>query len=704
MGLVKAKRLVAVVVLATLGAVLSAQDGGPPSPSSGAAAKQQAPAPAAPSAGAPPAAPQGQQPQPTFRGGIDFVSVDVIVTDGEEPVLDLTESDFEIIEDNQQQKIEQFRLVRVDGTPRPGAPPPRQLRTREDEEVEASREDTRVFAIFLDDYHVRRSNSISVRQPLTEFVQNQLRPNDMVALMYPLSPLSDVSFTRNHAQVINAIQRFEGRKYDYRPRNIIEEQYQRLSTDTIERIRNDVVMTALRGLTIRLGALKEGRKSLIFVSEGFTALLPPQMRRQDASRPEDPIQALAGAANADSSVEMTQEWFGQVDVMQRMREVTDMANRNNTAIYSLDPRGLAVFEFDMGDSIAGPPSFATDGRALRMTQDTLRILSEDSDGRAIVNRNTLAAGLAQMTRDSSFYYLLGYTTTQQSNDGKFHEIKVRVKRRGVQVRARKGYWAMSAADIERANNPAPETAKPIQNALATIAPNLQAARYVRTWIGSERGTDGKTRVTLIWEPLNAGARRDPAARVSLIAADQSGSLLYRGRAPEAVPATPPTGAQRLTFEASPGKVELRLTVEGVTGVGTLDTETRTIDVPDLTKAELSISTPRIFRGRTVREMQTLATDAAAMPSATREFSRAERILIRFDAYAPGTEKPEATAILMNRGGQKISDVPVGPAAVAGTHQIELGFASIPAGEYLVEITVKGSGGEIKELIPLRVTS
>ena len=149
---------------------------------------------------------------------------------------------------------------------------------------------------------------------------------------------------------------------------------------------------------------------------------------------------------------------------------------------------------------------------------------------------------------------------------------------------------------------------------------------------------------------------------------------------------------------------MRLTVEGVTGVGTLDTETRTIDVPDLTKTDTSISTPRIFRGRTVREMQTLVTDAAAMPAATREFSRAERILIRFDAYGPGTDKPEATAILMNRGGQKISDLPVAPAAVAGTHQIELGFASVPTGEYLVEITVKGSGGEIKELIPLRVTS
>lgn len=696
MRLVRVHRLTVALLLVAGSAAGPLAQNPPPSASQGPSASARPQEPAAPAGQA------GSQPQPTFRGGIDFVSVDVIVTDGEAPVLDLKESDFEITEDGQSQKVEQFRLIRVDGTPRPDDPLPRPIRNRDDEETEAAQPNTRVFAIFLDDYHTRQGNAISVRQPLTEFVQNHLRPNDMVALMYPLSPIGDVSFTRNHQQVLNAIQRFEGRKFDYRPRNQLEQQYQRLSTETIERLRNEVVLTALQGLAVRLGSVKEGRKSLIFVSEGFTAMLPPQMRRQDASAPEDPIQAIVAAGAEGSPQEMSAQWFAQTDVQMRMREVTDMANRNNTAIYSLDPRGLAVFEYAIDDSFAGPPSFATDSRALRMTQDTLRILSEDTDGRAIVNRNSLAQGLGQVVRDSSFYYLLGYTTTRKGNDGRFHEIDVRVKRRGVQVRARKGYWAMSAADIERANRPTPEVAKPIQAALASIAPNLQAARYVRTWVGSERGSDGKTRVTLVWEPLNVGARRDPPGRVSLIAADMSGNLLYRGRTPETVPATPPTGAHRLTFEAPPGKVELRMTVEGVTGVGTLDTETRTIDVPDLTKAETSLSTPRLFRGRTVRDMQNLVTDAAAVPVATREFSRAERVLVRFDAYSPGTGRPEATAILMNRAGQKISDLVVAPAAVAGTHQIEVGFSSVPAGEYLIEVTVQGTA--LTELIPLRVTS
>jgi hypothetical protein len=64
--------------------------------------------------------------QPTFRAGINFVRVDVIVNDTKgEPVTDLTAADFEVLEDGKVQAIEQFRLIRVDGNPPAGAPPPR---------------------------------------------------------------------------------------------------------------------------------------------------------------------------------------------------------------------------------------------------------------------------------------------------------------------------------------------------------------------------------------------------------------------------------------------------------------------------------------------------------------------------------------------------------------------------------------------------
>jgi len=659
--------------------------------------------------------------QPTFRGGISFVRVDVIVTDGKAaPITDLKESDFEVLEDDTPQAIEQFRLIKVDGNPRPGEPPPRQLRNRDDEETEAARDDVRVFAILLDDYHVRRANSISIREPLTRFIQTQLRPLDMLAVMYPLQPASDVSFTRDHASIIRAIERFEGRKYDYRPRNQLEESYSRYPTETVERIRNDVVMGALRGLSVRLGSLREGRKSIIFVSEGLTAMLPPQMRRADASAPQDPRMAGVGAAGQDSPREQTAAFFAQSDIFNRLRDVFEAANRNNTSVYSLDPRGLAVFEFDIDDVMGPPPSFATDRRVLQMTSDTLRVLSEETDGRAIVNRNTLLEGLNQITRDSSYYYLLGYNS-KAPTDGKFHNIKVRVKRRGADVRARRGFWAASAEDISRIANPAKEVARPVQTALASIATSVQASRYVRTWVGSQRGEGGKTRVTVVWEPMPAppGSRREAIAGLAVLAADASGGLVFRGRStgaagpgragngPGTAPAGPTTGgaaAQSVTFDAPPGKLELRLTVEGTDGAGTLDRENQTVDIPDFSAPQPHLSTPRVFRARTARDVQLLQADPVATPTVAREFSRTERLLIRFDAYAPGTERAEPSARLLNRAGQKMADLMVTSITAGGTHAVDVGLNTVPPGEYLVEVAIGGATGETSTLIAFRVGS
>ncbi len=685
--------------------------------------------------------PPAGQPQPadqtqlTFRSGINFVTVDAYVADSKgQPVTDLKQSDFEIIEDNKPQKIEQFRFIKVDGNPKPGEPPPQQIKNRDDEEREAARDDTRVFVIFLDDYHTRLGSSLAVRQPLSEWVQNNLRPLDMVAIMYPLTPVSDIDFTRDHNKIINAVQHFEGRKYKYEPRNLFEEQYQRAPTEVVEQIRNQVVMTALRGLSTRLGSIREGRKSIIYVSEGLQAMLPPQLRSADASQPNlgNP-NAFNPFAGENDPREQTAQAFSTADLYSQLKDVFIAATRNNTAIYTLDPRGLATNEFDIDENV-GPQQ---DRNMLQASTDTLRSIAEETDGRAIVGRNDLAKGLAQALQDSTAYYLLGYTSSQAPVDGKFHQIKVQLsaaaKKRGLQIRARRGYWAATTEDVkkaEKATGPAvPDSAKPVMQALASIAVPVQAGKFVRTWLGTERGQNGKTKVTLVWEPLPkttgvSNLRSDPApGRVSVIAATEKGDLVYRGRSPDAgqlASANPQaTGAsaslpaaasaattaapQALTFEAPPGKLELRMTVEGAGG-GVLDQEIRNITIPDLTAARPAISTPRVYAMRTPREFQAVASNAAAVPPANREFSRTMRLLIRFDSYGPGNEVPTPTAALLNSNGQKFTDVPVQPATAGGTHQIDMSLATIPAGEYVIEITTKGASGETaKELVAFRVT-
>ena len=284
-----------------------------------------------------------------------------------------------------------------------------------------------------------------------------------------------------------------------------------------------------------MGGLKEGRKALILVSEGFTTMLPPQMRDSNAQLPgSDNPSRNDPNAGSGSLTEDRAAFSASMQMQDQLRDIWDVANKNNTAIYAVDPRGLATNEFGIDQNIGG----STDRQYLASTMETLRTLALNTDGRAIVNRNDLTMGMKQIVRDSSAYYLLGYNCTFTATDGKFHEIKVRVKRPGVQVRARKGYWAFTAQDAARAlAPPKPDPPKAVDAALAAIN-QPSKSRVIRTWIGTERGADGKTRVTFVWEPMpktpgeQARATETPA-RVSLTAIAPDGSPYFRGRVPDA---------------------------------------------------------------------------------------------------------------------------------------------------------------------------
>ena len=241
-----------------------------------------------------PAQPPATPDQPIFRAGINTVRVDVIVTDKQgNPVTDLKLEDFEIQEDGKPQKAETFRLVKIDTTTQPGYTQ-RTIRTRNDEETAAADENSRMFAFFLDDYHVMRESSMSMKKPVVDFIANQLAPNDLATVMYPLTPVDAAVLTRNHQGIINAVEKFEGRKYRYEPINAVENGYVfKLTPDAIEIIRRQVTLSAIRGLCTKLGSLREGRKSLILLSEGFNATLPPQMR---SNLPGGWSAALASAA------------------------------------------------------------------------------------------------------------------------------------------------------------------------------------------------------------------------------------------------------------------------------------------------------------------------------------------------------------------------------------------------------------------------
>src|SRR5215212_25006 len=101
-----------------------------------------------------------------------------------------------------------------------------------------------------------------------------------------------------------------------------------------------------------------------------------------------------------------------------LREVFNIAKGQNTSIYAVDLRGVAAVEYGINEGV----NQTMDRDHLNSSLDTLRTIASNTDGRAIVNRNDLAVGMKQIIRDSSGYYLLGYTSANAPTDGKFHSI------------------------------------------------------------------------------------------------------------------------------------------------------------------------------------------------------------------------------------------------------------------------------------------
>lgn len=590
-------------------------------------------------------------PQPTFRAGTELVRVDVTVTtrDGQ-PVTDLGPEDFLVFEDDLPQTVQSFKFLRLDGTRAPDNDEALEIRSVEHARAEAARDDVHVFAIFLDDYHVSRGrNTLVVREALTRWIRQALGPTDLVVLMDPLTPLDALTFTRDRHKLVQAIQAFEGRRGIYVPARSLLEEQQQLSRD-IRRVRIEVTLSALEALVTHLGSLKEGRKSVLFVSEGF--IVPPEL-------------------------------------MEDVRRVYEAANRGNTAIYTLDPRGL----------LTGPASG---------WQDVLRVLADNTGGRAIVSYNRFDEPLNQMVRDASALYLLGYTSTQAPMDGKFHRIEVRVKRKGLEVRARRGYWAPSSAELTQAREAVATQVPPeVTAALATLAAPRGGHDLV-AWLGVGRSTPGQMRVTVSWEfrrKIGDGVGRP--ASVTMRAADPSGRVVFEGRRPVWTEAETPAshGATlppgHLAFDAPAGPLTVALTLEGPDGP--LDTVRREVEVADLWKAPLALATPRLFRVRSPAELHALAAAPDPTPVAEPVFDRTTRLIVALAAYCTSGAPVDLTAALFSRQGQPLARLPLAPTRIAGaTDQLDLPLQRFAAGDYVIRIDARAGVDTATALVAIRV--
>jgi hypothetical protein len=164
---------------------------------------------------------------------------------------------------------------------------------------------------------------------------------------------------------------------------------------------------------------------------------------------------------------------------------------------------------------------------------------------------------------------------------------------------------------------------------------------------------------------------------------------------------PATTASRAVFDLPPGRLRLRMSIQDAASQ-VLDQDVRELSVRDL-RGDVAIGTPEVLRARNAREFRTLDAPAA-VPVASREFSRAEHLLIRFQAYGPPGASPVVSARLLARTGHAMRDLPVAPAATPGDTAIDLPLAGLAAGEYMVEVTATSGARDAKDRIGFRVTS
>jgi VWFA-related protein len=420
----------------------------------------------------------GQQPQPTpqpasqdrykFRVESQLVLVNVVARDKQgKPVTDLKRDDFTILEDGKPQRISSFDFENLDATPlqagagpaqvsvdgkpaAPGGAPSKPLLTRKDAEEALS--NRRVIVLFFDLSSMGPDETQRAVDAAKKYVQTKMTGADMIAIVSLASSLRlDQDFTDDRTRLLRILNRYthaEGQGMDNGSTGDadgIEESGNAYTPDETEynQFNTDRKLQALQSICQVLSRFNQ-KKSLIYFSSGMTQ---------------------TGIENQTA-----------------LRAAINTAVKANVAIYTLDARGLEAMP--PGGSAATASLRGTamySGAAVQnaldsnfASQETLTTLAADTGGKSFLDSNDLGQVFDRVQRDTSVYYVLGYTSNNPLRDGRYRRIQVKVNRPGLNLEFRKGYFAPK--DFQHFNTEDKE--QQMSDELAAELPNTDVALYM----------------------------------------------------------------------------------------------------------------------------------------------------------------------------------------------------------------------------------
>jgi VWFA-related protein len=661
-----------------------------------------------------------QQPPAPFRTETNFVRVDAYALRAGSPVVDLRAEDFELFEDGVPQRISAFEHVLI----APAGPQETRLEPGSVRQAEAMAAGprNRVFVIFLDVPHVDVGGSHAIQEPLIRLMDQVLAAEDLVAVMTPEMSPSQLTFARKTEVIQRGLRENWpwGRRHSILPLDQHEQEYEQCypplsageSTPSdfarrmIDRRRERMVLDALHDLVLYLGGIREERKAILTITEGWRLYRPDStlMNLRRAGRFEEPIPGIppvgvdrqgkltsrppedaSGAGMSKYQCDTERMALANMDNDQYFRDLLDIANRSNASFYPIDPRGLATFDTPIGPD--QPPSLAVDQALLRRKLEVLRTLALNTDGLAVVNSNDLEKGIARITADLTSYYLLGYYSTNAKLDGTFRSIRVRVTRQGVDVRARRGYRAATAEEVARAkvaaSAPAPSAASGTAAALATLARIRPDAR-LRIHAAPAPAANGSVVVRVAGEL--SSATEAAAARTALVEVSGGG---VSGSAEAVLKPGERAFLTSVTLKQGAEAYDVRVRV---TGAGT--------PVSEMVRVE-----PGSRLGAPVAYRRGPSTGNRPLPAADFRFSRTERL--RLELPLPEGATPGPARILDKAGTPLELPVTVGertdPQDQTRWLTADITLASLGAGDYVIELGATSEGKDERVMTAIRVT-
>jgi VWFA-related protein len=663
-----------------------------------------------------------EQRPPVFRTEANFVRVDVYPTKNDQPVQGLTAEDFEVLEDGVPQTISTFEYVRINS----GTPPNARIEpnsVREGERMAANPRN-RVFVVFLDVPHVAATSSHAIKEPMIRLFARMMGPDDLVAVMTPSMAPTQISFGRRTEVIERALREHWpwGMRESVQTLDEREQQYEicyphlgpgirsPLAQEMIDRRRERMVLEAMNDLVGYLGGVREERKAIILVTEGWRLYRPNEavmkLRQNEEVPGKDPIGVGPDGRLRRNPPTTRSEAFGSkyecdadrmalaaMDNERYFRDLLDAANRTNSSFYPIDPRGLPVFDDHIGP--AQPLTPAASMNRLRDRLETLKTLAENTDGLAILNNNDLDRGLRRVSDDLTSYYLLGYYSKNTKLDGRFRELKVRVKQPGVSVRSRRGYRAASAADITAARNAPAAEVSPEAAAATSAVSDLARIRAdipftVRAVPASAAGA---SEIGAVWIAGELQASKEWAGGGSATIEITGGGVTTTATAE--LKAGERTFLLRVPLDKPASKADIRARFVPVSqgpGPDIPVTSTANVAVP------AGLPSPLLFhRG--------MVTGNRLLPAGVAQFGRSERL--RLELPLGDGDKP-GPARLLDRAAKPLQvPIEVSERTDAATSQRwlvgDLTLAALGAGDYVVELSAVTAAGEKKVLTGIRVT-